>query len=61
MIIYSSDAKNLKYCSKGIRLFFKKYNLDYKSFLKDGIDAELLIATGDSMAIEVVENARGRK
>lgn len=50
-----------KYCHKGIRLFFKKYGLDYNDFRKNGIDAEILIEIGDSMALKAVEVARGRQ
>lgn len=49
------------YCSRGIRSFFEKYNLDYSDFVKNGIDAEKLIATNDSMALAAVEVARGRQ
>lgn len=55
-----SGAKQ-QFCKKGIRAFFKKYNLDYHKFCKEGIDAEELIATNDSMAMQVVEVARGRQ
>jgi len=61
MIITLRDCTDLKYCRKGIRLFFKKYNLDYSEFVANGIEAEELLALNDSMANKVVENARGRR
>ncbi len=50
-----------KYCRKGIRLFFAKYDLDYNDFRMNGIEEELLLETNDSMAIKVVEVAHGRR
>jgi len=42
----------------GARMFFKRHNLDFRDFIHNGIDAELLLATGDAMALAVVEIAR---
>lgn len=67
IIVTLADARAIvpgakqQFCSKGIRLFFKKYGLDYQEFCRSGINAEVLIATGDSMALQAVEVARGRK
>lgn len=49
-----------KFCMSGIRRFFARNNLDFRLFLREGIDAEELLATGDHQAIEVVESARVR-
>ncbi len=48
------------YCAKGIRLFCKKYGIDYIDFRENGIDSEILLALNDSMANKVVEVARGQ-
>ncbi|MDF5922587.1 hypothetical protein P4133_35055 [Pseudomonas aeruginosa] len=32
--------------------------LDWMAFLQDGIEADLLIATGDALALKLVEHAR---
>lgn len=45
----------------GARMFFKQNNLDWKDFLKNGIDSEIVMATGDAMAIKVVEFANGQQ
>ena len=45
-------------CSRGSRAFFKKHGLDWSTFLKEGIPAEELEATGDAMAIKVCKVAR---
>jgi len=62
-IVYMSDCRSLRYCAKGVRIVFQRYNLDYSDFLKNGIPAsKLLEATNnDGMVQAVVEVARGRK
>jgi len=49
------------YCTPGIRGFFARHNLDLSNFLKNGIESEILIATGDSMALKVVEAAEAEE
>lgn len=44
-------------CSRGTRAFFEKHGFDWSQFLKHGIAAEKLAATGDAMALKVVEVA----
>lgn len=45
------------YCVKGMRLFASRHNLDFETFAREGIDAEVLRATGDEMALKIVEEA----
>lgn len=44
-------------CSYGAREFFKRYDLDWSEFLRNGIPAETLIKIGDAMALQVVKVA----
>jgi hypothetical protein len=46
-------------CALGQRSFFEHYGLDFRDFLKNGIDAETLLATGDANAKLVVAKKRG--
>lgn len=48
-------------CSSGARAFFKRHDLDWDAFLKDGVEAQTLADTGDEMALQVVEVARGQQ
>lgn len=48
-------------CSRGARVFFERHGLDWQRFLAEGLPAEQIEATGDAMALKVVEVARGRK
>lgn len=61
VLVHMRDIRAAKMCSKGARDFFKRHNLDWNDFIKNGIEAEKLEATGDRMAIQVAEVARGRK
>lgn len=58
MRIYMSDIRKANMCSKGTRVFFLQQGWDFQDFLKNGIDAEKFIKTGDAMALQVVEVAR---
>ena len=62
MIIWIADAKEVHFCSRGIRAFFTKYGLDYTDFIKNGIDAEQLLERtfNDSMVVQIVEHKRGK-
>ena len=50
-----------RYCRKGIRLFCKKYNIDYNDFRINGIDSQVLLDINDSMGLKAVEVANGRE
>lgn len=61
MRIYPYHLSQAHYCRKGARRFFLKHGLNWPAFLAVGIDAELLEATGDWMAQELVRMARNGK
>lgn len=46
------------YCHRACREFFKRHDLDWLDFVQHGIDEEKLIATGDALAMRLVEHAR---
>lgn len=50
-----TDITKAGYCARGARVFFQERDLDFRAFLKDGIDAQILIDTGDARAIKTVE------
>ena len=49
--------RELGYCNRGSREFFSKHGLDWGRFLKEGIEAEKLLATNDAMAARLVAQA----
>lgn len=42
-------------CSRGARTWCAAHGIDWMDFVANGIDAEVLIATGDAMALRVVQ------
>jgi hypothetical protein len=56
--VFMRHIRGVRFCSRGARLFFKRHGLDWQRFLKTGIPAEALEATGDAMAITVARHAR---
>jgi hypothetical protein len=48
------DGRKSGYCSKGTRLFCERHKLDWDTAKRDGIDEEIVLATGDAQAIAVV-------
>lgn len=56
-IITLDDIRAAGGCAPGARAFFRRYNLDFKSFLKNGIRAADLLNTGDALAVDVVNRA----
>lgn len=61
MIIYISDVRKAKLCIDGTKKFFKTHNLDFRDFVKNGIDEEIIAKIDDAMARLVLEVAHGRK
>lgn len=47
-------------CARGIRDWFARYDLDYRTFVDAGLPASVLEATGDDFALRVVAAARAR-
>lgn len=60
VIVTMQHVRQAKLCSHGTRQFFRRHGLDYQKFLSEGLPAETIEATGDAMALQVVEVARGR-
>lgn len=51
-------VRRVHFCSRGARAFFQRYGLDWQAFLRDGIPASELDATGDALAVRVCQLAR---
>ncbi|OCG31605.1 hypothetical protein A9G29_06165 [Gilliamella sp. Fer2-1] len=60
LIVKREDLIAARQCSAGGRTFFKRHGLDWSDFLKNGIDAEILLKINDVMANQVIEQARRR-
>lgn len=59
MLITMEHIRAAGGCAWGLRSFFTRYNLDVEAFIANGgIESDLLMATGDALAIRVVEQAQ---
>lgn len=54
MIIRISDGRAIGYCAAGQRHWFKKHGLDFKDFLRNGIDAEIVREIGDKVGLDLI-------
>lgn len=57
MIVKLEHVRQVHFCSRGVRAFCERHNLDWNKFIKEGLPEEVILATGDHMAREVVEAA----
>lgn len=46
------------YCHGQARVFCERHGIDWLTFVREGIDAQQLLDTGDALAIRLVEHAR---
>lgn len=61
LIIVIGDIRKAGHCVRGARHWFGGRGLDFKAFLKDGLPASVLLATGDALALQVVNAKRLRE
>ena len=59
-VITIDHVRAVGLCVNGTRTWFARHDLDFRAFLRDGCDAEILLSTGDAMAVKVVDFARAR-
>jgi len=57
-IVTLRHLRELGYCSRGARAFAARHGLDWPAFLRQGVPAAQLEATGDAMAQAAVDRAR---
>lgn len=60
VMVRMSDVRAVHMCSGGARAFFRRHNLDWSAFLKEGLPVETIEATGDAMALRCAAHARAR-
>jgi hypothetical protein len=53
-----ADVRQTGHCVRGIRRWAELQGLDFADFIKHGIPASRLLATGDGMAASIVEKVR---
>lgn len=57
-LVTMAHVRQARMCSRGARAFFRRHGLDWRLFLTQGLPASVIAATGDAMALRVVEVAR---
>jgi len=60
VVVLRKDMHSLKYCAKGGRRFCLRHGLSWNDFLDHGFPSKVLEATGDGMAMKLIEQARRR-
>jgi hypothetical protein len=61
VMITTADAEAAGKCHMGSRAFARRNGLDFAAYLKTGIPAEELVATGDPDALAVVRHKVNRR
>lgn len=61
MIVTINDVRAAGHCVRGARAWFEQHGFDFQDFVRNGIDAERLVASGDALAARVVEMKRERE
>jgi hypothetical protein len=46
------------YCARGARAFAQHHGLDWAAFVAHGVAESVLVATGDALAMRLVQHAR---
>lgn len=60
LIVTRTDIDELGYCARGARRWAARMGLSWPDFVARGIDAEILRATGDAMALRLVDHVMSR-
>lgn len=50
-----TDLRRAGHCASGIKRWFDTQGIDFRAFLKDGIDDETLRATGDGQVLNALK------
>lgn len=61
LIITMDDCRKAGHCPPGVRTWFRQQGLDFRAFMKVGIPAREMLATGDAQGAQVVERTLARR
>lgn len=61
VIVTITDIRMAGHCVSGARDWFKAYDLDFRDFIRNGMDSDILLATGDGLAKQVIERKLERE
>lgn len=61
LIITMDDCIKAGHCPVGVRNWFRQQGLNFRNFMKNGIPARDMLATGDAQGKQVVERTVTRR
>lgn len=61
MRITVTDLRRAGHCAIGIRRWFEAHDFDFRDFLKNGIDEEIVRETGDGQALAALDKIARRR
>lgn len=56
-----TDLRAARYCFRGVRPWFVRHGLSWSEFVTEGLEAEVLLATGDALVRPVIQAAEERE
>jgi hypothetical protein len=56
-----NDIRKAGHCALGARRWFEAHRLDFRDFMQNGIDEQVLLDTKDQYAFDVVNAKRERE
>lgn len=59
--ITMNDVIKAGHCARGARRWFENHGMDFRDFLKNGIDEKQFVEQGDHLARDVVDKTKARK
>lgn len=60
VIVTLEDCRTLGFCMGAVRPWFEQHGFDWRDFVRNGIEADRLLATDDHLARMAVSNAEAR-
>lgn len=60
MRVTIDDVRAAGHCVRGAKDWFERHGLDFRAFLREGIDEAEFLAKGDGLATRVVEMKRAK-
>lgn len=57
VLVFPKHLRSAMICTRGGREWFKAKGLDWSRFVIEGLDSDVLLATGDPFAVKAVEAA----
>lgn len=59
-VVTIADVRNRRWCVSGAREFCRVHHLDWQQFVREGLPCSVMLATGNDMARQLVEDVRSR-